>query len=66
MTTVVPLSDREATIRAILDDLLTQRRRMESAGERGLVEANRLAIVYWEWQLSRCAADERTRRRAVA
>jgi hypothetical protein len=46
-------------IRAILDDLIRQRRRMDETAEPGLWEANRLGIVYWQWQLSRARAAER-------
>ena len=49
-------------IRSILDDLIRQRRRMQATQtDRGLLEANRLGIVYWQWQLSRCAGAERGR-----
>lgn len=41
-------------IRTILDNLISQRRAMRrTTTEAGLLEANRLAIVYWRWQLSR-------------
>ena len=66
MSTLAPASEREARIRAILDDLHTQRRRMTSATEKGLLEANRLGIVYWERQLSLCLAEERAHRNAAA
>lgn len=63
MTAVATSEDREVRIRSILDDLLAQRRRMESAvTEPGLVDANRLAIVYWERQLSRCRLVEHAER----
>ncbi|HTS74234.1 MAG TPA: hypothetical protein VMG74_11035 [Gaiellaceae bacterium] len=53
MSALALQSPREARIRSILDDLLVQRRRLESSsGEKGLLEANRLAISYWEWQLA--------------
>jgi hypothetical protein len=45
-----------AEIRAILDDLIRQRRRMSASAEPGLLEANRLSIAYWQWQLSRARA----------
>lgn len=52
-------SDR---IQSILDDLIRQRQRMRSTGaEAGLLEANRLGIVYWQWQLSRALSAERSR-----
>jgi hypothetical protein len=67
MSAVAPPGDREAKIRVILDDLLAQRNRMESAGaEPGLLEANQLAIAYWNWQLSRSGGDERAGRHAAA
>ena len=45
---------REGRIRAILDDLIRQRGRIEhSRADEGLLQANRLSIVYWQWQLSR-------------
>jgi hypothetical protein len=41
-------------IRRILDDLIRQRQQMRNGEvEPGLLEANRLSIVYWQWQLSR-------------
>ena len=43
---------------AILDDLIRQRQRMRAEGaERGLLEANRLGIVYWQRQLTRTAGN---------
>jgi hypothetical protein len=46
--------------RAILDDLIRQRQRMRDAHvEEGLLEANRLGIVYWEGQLRRASTDDR-------
>ncbi|HZR95220.1 MAG TPA: hypothetical protein VFA56_05970 [Gaiellaceae bacterium] len=54
-------------IRAILDDLIRQRRRLESGGaEEGLLEANRLGIVYWQWQLTRASSADRGRAGAAA
>jgi len=51
---------REGRIRAILDDLIRQRRRIEYAdADEGLRQANRLSIVYWQWQLSQVLAEER-------
>jgi hypothetical protein len=52
-----------ARARAVLDDLIRQRRRMEAErADAGLLEANRLGIVYWRLQLSRAqsAQHERT------
>jgi hypothetical protein len=67
MSALANPSEREVKIRVILDDLVRQRRRLEStAMERGLLEANRLGIVYWDWQLSRCLAEERAHGDAAA
>lgn len=67
MTAVAATSDREERIRSILDDLIEQRRRMESvATEQGLIQANRLAISYWRSQLSRCGIEERPARETAA
>jgi hypothetical protein len=42
--------------RAILDDLIRQRQSLRSAPvDEGLLEANRLGIVYWQWQLARAS-----------
>ena len=46
-------------IRAILDDLIRQRRRMTASDDPGLREANRLGIVYWQRQLSLARTAER-------
>jgi hypothetical protein len=41
--------------RLILNELIRQRQRMRDDGvDEGLLEANRLGIVYWQWQLT-CA-----------
>jgi hypothetical protein len=48
-STTAPSADR---IQAILDQLTFQRRAMKRTNtEAGLLEANRLAILYWQWQL---------------
>ena len=42
--------------RAILDHLIRQRQGMRSTPvDKGLLEANRLGIVYWQWQLARAS-----------
>jgi len=65
MSTVTAIGERESKIRTILDDLILERRRLAAtAPEAGLRDANRLAIVYWEWQLERCRAEARCERRA--
>ena len=53
-------SSREGSIRALLDDLIRQRQRLEAtATEPDLLAANRLGIVYWQQELSRCLAERR-------
>jgi len=53
---------REERIRAILDDLIRQRRRIEhSPADEGLRQANRLSIVYWSWQLRQAVGEKRAR-----
>lgn len=48
--------------RSILNDLIRQRQLMrEQSSEEGLLEANRLGIVYWQWQLNRALAAEPNR-----
>jgi hypothetical protein len=40
--------------RSILSDLIRQRQGMRAiAADEGVLEANRLGIVYWQWQLNR-------------
>jgi hypothetical protein len=44
----------EGRARSVLNDLIRQRQRLQSeAADTGTLEANRLAIVYWQQQLSR-------------
>jgi hypothetical protein len=53
--------------RSILNDLIRQRQRMrDSEPNPSLLEANRLAIVYWQWQLTRALDGQPERPRAVA
>jgi hypothetical protein len=50
--------------RSILGDLIRQRQGMRaSAADAGLLEANRLGIVYWQWQLNRAlgAASDKSK-----
>ena len=50
------MTDRESAIRMILGELIRERRKLKSsAGEGGqiVLEANRLAIVYWQEALAR-------------
>ena len=50
---------REAEIRAILDDLIRQRRRISAnQADDGLRHANRLGIAYWQLQLRRVRDEE--------
>jgi hypothetical protein len=56
-----------ADARAILNDLIRQRQRMrDTEPNPSLLEANRLAIVYWQWQLTRALDAERGGAAAVA
>ena len=58
---------RERSIRAILDDLIEQRRGLRRSDvDEGLRQANRLSIVYWQWQLSRTLADHPERPEAAS
>lgn len=52
------MAAREGKIRAILDDLIRQRGRIEQTrADEGLRQANTLSIVYWQWQLSLARAE---------
>jgi hypothetical protein len=45
--------------RSILNDLIRQRQNMRADDvDDGLLEANRLGIVYWQWQLTRALGAE--------
>ena len=49
----------EGAIRAILENLVTQRRRLErDAAAHGLLDANRLAIAYWQQRLTQAQAED--------
>ena len=51
--------------RSILNDLIRQRQGMRDAGVgEGLLEANRLGIVYWQWQLTRALGGARQKSEA--
>ena len=53
--------------RKILDDLIQQRRQMQADGlDDGLLEANRLGIVYWQLQLARASAHAQRKSGAAA
>ncbi len=45
------------TVRGILDTLVSQRQRLRAFGDTQALEANRLAIVYWQQALSRLLFD---------
>jgi hypothetical protein len=50
----------EERARLILDALIQQRRGMSEAGvDEGLLEANRLGIVYWQRQLAQASGAPR-------
>jgi hypothetical protein len=56
-----------ARARSILGDLIRQRQSMRaSAVDDGLLEANRLGIVYWQWQLNRALAAAPDKSEAAA
>lgn len=60
MITVAEQAPPEDRIREILDDLVRQHQRMRGvATDIGLLEANRLAIIYWQRQLSRTLLAKR-------
>jgi hypothetical protein len=47
-------ADAEVKARSVLDHLIRQRQRMRAeAADAGELEANRLGIVYWQWQLNK-------------
>jgi len=51
--------------RSILNDLIRQRQGMRDAGvDEGLLEANRLGIVYWQSQLTRASSAARQKSEA--
>jgi hypothetical protein len=53
--------------RSILNDLIRQRQGMRTTGvDEGLLEANRLGIVYWQWQLNRAMGLARHESEAAA
>jgi hypothetical protein len=53
--------------RAILNDLIRQRQRMQGTDcDRGLLEANKLAIVFWQQELRRAIEAKHGRARAAS
>jgi hypothetical protein len=53
-------ADVELRARSILDDLIRQRQRLRTElADPGTLEANRLGIVYWQWQLTRALQARR-------
>jgi hypothetical protein len=53
---------RSERARSILGDLIRQRQLMRTdPPDEGLLEANRLAIVFWQWELSRSLLAEHGR-----
>ena len=53
--------------RSILNDLIRQRQSMRAADlDEGLLEANRLGIVYWQWQLARALSSADGKSEAAA
>jgi hypothetical protein len=63
----VSADSSSARARSILDDLIRQRKLMHgSDADASLIEANRLGIMYWQWQLSRALSVEREQSGAAA
>jgi hypothetical protein len=63
----VSATSSSARARSILDDLIRQRQLMHgSNADASLIEANRLGIVYWQWQLARALSAEREHAGAAA
>jgi len=55
------------TARTILSDLIRQRQRMQGTDcDRSLLEANRLAIVFWQQELRRAIEAQHSRSRAAS
>jgi hypothetical protein len=53
--------------RSILGDLIRQRQGMRTAAaDKGLLEANRLGIIYWQWQLNRALGMASQKSKAAA
>jgi hypothetical protein len=53
--------------RAVLDDLIRQRQKLRvDPADGGLLEANRLGIVYWQLQLARALSGEHERTQSAA
>jgi hypothetical protein len=53
--------------RSILNDLIRQRQSMRDAAvDESLLEANRLGIVYWQWQLARALGTPEQKSDAAA
>ena len=53
-------AEAETHARSILSHLIRERQRLrQSDGDAGELEANRLAIVYWQWQVTRALQARR-------
>jgi hypothetical protein len=53
--------------RAILNDLIRQRQQLQGTDcDRGLLEANRLAILFWQQELRRAIAAKHGKERAAS
>ena len=62
-------SPKAVRIHEILDELVRQRQSLrlrEREDRDGLLEANRLSIVYWQAELGRALLDERAGDEAIA
>lgn len=64
MNAAAAAASPDGRARAILDSLIDERRRLRGAREDvSLLEANRIAIIYWQRQLERSRADALVRAR---
>ena len=62
--TTVTIEASAGRIHAILESLIGERKRLQRGPrEASLVEANRMAICYWQEQLDRCGRPDATSRR---
>jgi len=53
-------AEAETHARSVLSNLIRERQRLRHAdGDPGELEANRLAIVYWQWQVARALQARR-------
>jgi hypothetical protein len=58
---LVESSEAVDQIRTILDRLIVERRQLRAAGDAPALEANRLALVYWQQALVRAGGGRHRR-----